>query len=115
MQLLDLIISKAYAADPAPALGGGIEQIILILLFIAVFYFLLIRPQQKRAKQHKKLISELAKGDEVMTTSGIYGRIVKLGENHIELEIADKTKIILQKGSVTSNLPAGTIDGLAKG
>ena len=114
MELINLLIPLAHAEGAAPAtgMGGGMEQIILILLFIAVFYFLLIRPQQKRAKQHKKLIAELAKGDEVTTSSGFYGRIIKLGESHLELEIADKVQVVVQKASVVSTLPKGTIESL---
>ena len=113
MKLTEIFISSAHANEAAASpMGGGFEQIILIVLFIAVFYFLLIRPQQKRAKQHKKLIAELGKGDEVVTASGIYGKVVKLGENHLELEIADKVKVMVQKSSVVSTLPKETIEGL---
>ncbi|HJP99012.1 MAG TPA: preprotein translocase subunit YajC [Rhodanobacteraceae bacterium] len=79
----------------------------IILLFV-VFYFLLIRPQQKRAKEQKKMIAELARGDEVIA-AGILGRIENVGEHFLTVEIADKVQIRVQKGAVSTVLPKGTL------
>ena len=107
------IFSYAHAESPAAASGGGgWEQLILIAVFIAVFYFFLIRPQQKRAKAHKKLLSELNKGDEVITSGGIYGRILKVGSDHIVLETGKQQQLVVQKSAISTNLPKGTLENI---
>ncbi|MGH8191037.1 MAG: preprotein translocase subunit YajC [Rhodanobacteraceae bacterium] len=93
----------ARAAEPNPMYSFGF----IILLFI-VFYFLLIRPQQKRSKEQKRMISELARGDEVIA-AGILGRIENVGEHFLTVEIADKVHIRVQKGAVSTVLPKGTL------
>ncbi|HLI18678.1 MAG TPA: preprotein translocase subunit YajC [Rhodanobacteraceae bacterium] len=95
--------AAAHPAEPNPIYTYGF----LILLFV-VFYFLLIRPQQKRAKEQRKMIAELAKGDEVIA-AGILGRVENIGEHFLTLEIADNVHIRVQKGSVSTVLPKGTI------
>jgi preprotein translocase subunit YajC len=80
------------------------------ILFV-VFYFLLIRPQQKRAKEHRKLIENLAKGDEVVTGGGLVGKVVDLGDNFIEVEVADNVRVKVQRQMLASVLPKGTIKG----
>lgn len=103
--LSSFIVAQAGgpAAEPNPIYSFGF----IILLFV-VFYFLLIRPQQKRAKEQKKMISELAKGDEVIA-AGILGRIENVGEHFLTVEIADKVQIRVQKGAVSTVLPKGTL------
>ena len=108
--LLDFFISNAHAADPAPAPGLA-EFLPMILLFV-VFYFVLIRPQMKRAKEHKALVEALAKGDEVVTNGGVLGKITELGENFIQLEVADNTQIKVQRGAIASVMPKGTVKSL---
>ena len=76
---------------------------------MAVFYFLLIRPQQRRMKDQQGMISRLASGDEVVTTGGILGRITEVGDNFITLEIADGVRIKVQKAQVTQLMPKGTL------
>lgn len=93
----------AAAAEPNPIYSFGF----IILLFV-VFYFLLIRPQQKRAKEQKKMIAELAKGDEVIA-AGILGRVDNIGEHFLTLEVADNVRIRVQKGAVSNVLPKGTL------
>jgi len=93
----------AAAAEPNPMYSFGF----LILLFV-VFYFLLIRPQQKRAKEQRKMISELAKGDEVIA-AGILGRVENVGEHFLTVEVADNVHIRVQKGAVSNVLPKGTL------
>lgn len=83
----------------------------LILMFV-VLYFLMIRPQMKRAKEHKSMVEALAKGDEVVTQGGIAGRVAEIGENFIHLEVADKTNIVVQKQAVATVLPKGTLKTL---
>lgn len=104
---MDFFIASAYAQDAA-AQGGLLSFLPLIVIFV-VFYFLLIRPQMKRAKEHKALISALANGDEVVTNGGLLGRVTNVGESFITLELADNVKIKLQKHAVASVMPKGTI------
>ena len=83
-----------------------------ILLMFVVLWFLMIRPQMKRAKEHKAMVEAMQKGDEVLTNGGIAGRITKVGETYIAVEIADNVEISLQKNAVTAILPKGTLKTL---
>ncbi|HET7780295.1 MAG TPA: preprotein translocase subunit YajC [Nevskia sp.] len=107
---MDFLISNAYAqaADPAVQQNPLISFLPLLVLF-AVFYFMLIRPQMKRAKEQRAMIGGLAKGDEVVTNGGIAGRIDELGDSFVTLEIATNVKIKLQKSAITLVLPKGTL------
>ena len=105
------MISLAHAQAAAPAAPGFTQFLPLIIIFI-LFWFMLIRPQMKRAKEQKKMLSELAKGDEVITASGQVGKIAKIGENYVSLEIADGVITHVQKQSIQTLLPKGTIKGL---
>ena len=80
----------------------------LIIIFV-IFYFLLIRPQMKRAKEHKKLVSELGNGDEVVTNGGLLGRITNVGESFVTVEVADSVKIKVQRHAIASVMPKGTV------
>ena len=102
----------AWAADAAPAAAGGmanIAQFVPLILIFVVFYFLLIRPQQKKAKEHKALVEALAKGDEVITSSGIAGRIAKVTDDFVTVTIAENVDIQMQKVAVAVVLPKGTL------
>jgi len=105
------MFSMLFAAAAAPAAAGEPNPMysfgFLILLFV-VFYFLLIRPQQKRAKEQRKMISEIAKGDEVIA-AGILGRVENVGEHFLTVEVADNVQIRVQKGAVSNVLPKGTL------
>ena len=104
------LISDAMAeAAPAAAQGGGYELFIMIAIFFAIMYFMIIRPQQKRTKEHQKLISSLTKGDEVVTSGGMLGKILKVGDNSIKVEIAEGVAVKLQKNSISSVLPKGSL------
>jgi preprotein translocase subunit YajC len=83
----------------------------LIVIFV-IFYFLLIRPQSKKAKEHKQMVGSLAKGDEVVTNGGILGKIAKVGDNFIELEVADGMHVNVQRQAVATLMPKGTIKEL---
>ncbi|WP_136254025.1 preprotein translocase subunit YajC [Onishia niordana] len=109
--MLDFFISQAHAEGGAAA-GGGIAQIVMLGGFVLIFYFLLWRPQAKRAKQHKQLISGLSTGDEVVIGGGMLGRITKVNEEFISMEIAEGTEINVQKNAVASVLPKGTIKSI---
>ncbi|CAL93522.1 probable preprotein translocase subunit YajC [Azoarcus olearius] len=108
-----VLISNAYAQAAASQdpTGGLMGMLPLILMFV-VLYFLMIRPQMKRAKEHKSMVEALAKGDEVVTQGGIAGRVAEIGENFIHLEVADKTNIVVQKQAVATVLPKGTLKTL---
>jgi preprotein translocase subunit YajC len=110
---MSFFISNAYAQAGAPApAGGGIEFMIMIAIFFALMYFMIIRPQSKRAKEHRKLLEALSKGDEVVTSGGMVGKISAVGENFLEVEVSEGTVVKVQKQAVTAVLPKGTIKGL---
>ena len=109
MSLLDLLISPAAAQTAAGAQPNPLFGLLMPLGLLAVMFFVMIRPQMKRQKEHREMMSRLAKGDEVITNSGIAGRVEDLGENFITVEIADGVKIKLQKGAITAVLPKGTL------
>ena len=108
-----MLISNAYAqtAGAAGPLGGLMEFLPIILMF-GVLYFLMIRPQMKKAKEHKALIAALAKGDEVVTQGGIAGRIAKVNDDFVAVEVAEKVEIQVQKSAVALVLPKGTLKNL---
>ncbi len=107
-----MLISPAYAQAAGGATGGGLESMILILLMFGVLYFLMIRPQMKRAKEHKAMIEALQKGDEVVTAGGVLGRISRINEGYITLEIANNVEVQVQRPAVQLVLPKGTIKNL---
>jgi preprotein translocase subunit YajC len=109
------MISLAYAQSAAPSAASGtamIQQFLLPVILVIVFWFMLIRPQMQRAKEQKRMLAELAKGDEVVTASGQVGKIVKIGEQYVSLEIADGVTTHVQKQAIQTLLPKGTIKGL---
>jgi len=104
---MNLFISDAWAqGDPA---GGGLLGLLPFVLIIVVFYFLLIRPQQKRQKQHKEMVANLSKGDEVVTNGGTLGKITDVGENFITLEVATGVQVKVQSHAIQAMMPKGTI------
>lgn len=107
---MSFLISDAYAeAAPAAGQGFGFEQLIFFGGFILIFYFILIRPQQKRAKEHRNLVSALAKGDEVVTNGGILGKVTDVGDEYISVELADNVTVRLQRQAITTVLPKGSL------
>lgn len=101
------LIDMAYAMGPAPQAGAGqggpaglITSLVPLILIFVIFYFLLIRPQQKRAKEHKSMIDNLKKGDKIITSGGIYGVIEAVGTNTITIKVAENTKVKIGKAYV---------------
>ena len=93
----------------ANAGGGGIEMILMMAVFFAIMYFMIIRPQQKRAKEHKAMLEALNKGDEVVTNGGILGKVASMTENFVELSVADNVTVKVQKQAIASVMPKGTL------
>ena len=107
-----MFISQAWAQSGGATQGGGIESMLLIVLMFGVLYFMMIRPQMKRAKEHKVMIEALQKGDEVISGGGILGRVSKISEGYVTLEVAQGVEMVLQRSAVQVVLPKGTIKNL---
>ena len=109
-----MLISPAYAQAAAPAgpFGGDLMAFLPMVAIFVVFYFLLIRPQQKRAKETKSMLAALQKGDEVVTAGGILGKISKISDQYMTIEVAPGTEITVQRGAVSQLLPKGTVKAL---
>jgi preprotein translocase subunit YajC len=103
---MSFFISDALAAAPAEA--DPLMSFLPLILIFVVFYFLLIRPQTKRAKEHKKMVEGLAKGDEVVTNGGLLGRITDVGENFVQVKVAENVEVKVQKQAVANLMPKGT-------
>ncbi len=112
-QLLSFLVADAHAADPAPAgqQGGGLMAFLPLVVIFIIFYFLLIRPQTKRAKEHREMVAKLGKGDEVVTSGGILGRVTDLEDAYLTVEVANGVAVKVQRHAVTQVLPKGTIKG----
>lgn len=107
---MNFLISDAYAQQAgAGSVGGGLELVLMMLVFFGIMYFMIIRPQQKRAKDHKIMLDALNKGDEVVTNGGVLGKIAQIGDNFMQIEIADGVQIKVQKSAIASVMPKGTI------
>ena len=106
------MISPAFAQTTSAAPGGDLMAFLPMILIFVVFYFLLIRPQQKKAKEIRAMLEALQKGDEIVTAGGVLGRISKLGDQYLTVEIASGTEIMVQRGAVAPLLPKGTIKAL---
>ena len=110
MSLLDLLISPAAAQAAAPgAAPSPVPSIVMMVALFGIMYFLMIRPQMKRAKEDRELTAKLAKGDEVITNGGIAGRVDELGENFISVEIAEGVRVKMQRAAIVAVLPKGTL------
>lgn len=113
---MHFIIPIAHAAqaggNSAGPAGGGIEFIVMIVVFFVLMYFMVIRPQSKRTKEHKKLLESISRGDEVITSGGLAGKVAAVGENFIQVEIADNVIVKVQKQTITGVLPKGTLKSL---
>ncbi len=110
------MISLAHAQTAAGGPGGDYTSIIMMVAMFAIVWLMMIRPQMKRAKEHKSMVEALQKGDEVITQGGVAGRITKVGENYINVEIAEgkdgPIEVVVQKQAITNLLPKGTLKSL---
>jgi len=106
---MNALIPDAWAQGAPGAGSSQFAPLAMMVVFIAIFYFLLIRPQQKKAKEHQALVSKLSSGDEVVTTGGILGRVIEVGDSFITLEIAEGVRIKVQKFQVSALMPKGTL------
>ena len=110
---MDFLISSAYAQAAAPtAAANPLMSFLPLVILFGIFYFMLIRPQMKRAKEQKQMIDALQKGDEVITAGGVVGRITKISDAYLSIEIAPNTEINVQRTAVQMLLPKGTIKSL---
>ncbi|MDP2326392.1 MAG: preprotein translocase subunit YajC [Gammaproteobacteria bacterium] len=105
---MGLFIQDAWAQGAAPASDPWLSMLPLVIIFV-VFYFLLIRPQQKRQKEHKEMVAKMGVGDEVVTGGGVLGKVTEVGESFVHIEIADGVQIKVQRHTVGSVMPKGTI------
>jgi preprotein translocase subunit YajC len=107
-----VLIDEAWAQAGSPAFGADIWSMLPIILMFVVLYFLMIRPQMKRAKEHKTMIEALQKGDEVVAAGGVLGKISKISENYVTLQIASNVEVQVQRPAVQVVLPKGTIKSI---
>lgn len=115
MNLLDLLISPAYAQAAAPATpgaGGLMSTLLFPILLLVVMYFIMIRPQMKRTKEHRAMLEKLSKGDEVITSSGIAGTVREIGDSFVSLEVSNNVTLRVQRGAIGHVLPKGTLKSL---
>ena len=109
-----MFVTNAYAQTAPAATGasdspfGGIGSMLPLILMFVVLYFIMIRPQMKRQKEHKAMIEALAKGDEIVTAGGMLGRVSKMGENYLHIEVSQGVEVQVQRSSVVQVLPKGT-------
>ena len=109
MSLLDFLIPTAYAQSAGGQPQGGFGMLVFPVILIAIMYFLMIRPQMKRQKEHKARLDTLNRGDEVITSGGVAGTITDIGDNFVTVEIADNVRVRVQKGAIGNVLPKGTL------
>ncbi|MFV0447600.1 MAG: preprotein translocase subunit YajC [Vibrio sp.] len=108
------LISVAHAAPAGTPAGGGFEMLIMLGMFAVIFYFMIYRPQSKRVKEHKNLMASMTKGDEVLTSGGLVGRITKIAEDndYVSIALNENNEIVLKKDFITAVLPKGTLKSL---
>jgi preprotein translocase subunit YajC len=109
--MISLAHAQTAAAAATDPMGGLMQMLPMILMFV-VLWFLMIRPQMKKSKEHKALLAALAKGDEVVTQGGIVGKVTKVGDSYVSVEIAAGTEVVVQKPSIGLVLPKGTLKSL---
>ena len=110
MNPLDFLIPVAHAqAGAAPAAPSMMSTLLFPIILIAIMYFLMIRPQMKRQKEHKAMLDKLGKGDEVITSGGIAGTVTELGESFITVEVANGVQLRVQRAAIANVLPKGTL------
>ena len=105
---MGFLIQDAFAQDATAASGPWLSMLPLVIIFV-VFYFLLIRPQQKRQKEHKDMVSRMAAGDEIVTAGGVLGKVTDVGDSFVHVEIADGVRIKVQRHTIGAVVPKGTM------
>jgi preprotein translocase subunit YajC len=111
---MSFFISNAHAAAEGAPSGGGFEMLIMLGMFGLIFYFMIFRPQSKRVKEHKNLISSISKGDEILTSGGLVGKVTKIADDNdfISIELNQNNEIMIKKDFVSNVLPKGTLKSL---
>jgi len=109
--IADFFIRPALAQG-APQRGGGLDFIVFIILMLGIMYFLMIRPQVKRARQHREMVAALSKGDEIVTNGGLLGKILEVGETFLLVEVGRGVEVKVQKDAVANAMPRGTLKTL---
>lgn len=107
-----MFISNAYAEAAPPVQGAGLMDFLPLIVLVAVFYFFILRPQSKRAKEQKAMIEALQRGDEVVTAGGEVGRINKVYEQYLGVELAENIEVTVQRSAIQAVLPKGTIKSI---
>ena len=107
-----MLISEAWAQGAAPAADGGLLSMLPIVLMFVLLYFIMIRPQMKRAKEHRAMVEALQKGDEVVAAGGLVGRVSKMGDSYLTLQVAQGVEVQVQRASVQLVLPKGSIKSI---
>lgn len=112
--MLDFLISPAMAqaAGEAPQAPGAMFNVFILGGFVLIFYFLIWRPQSKRAKEHRNLMASINKGDEIMTTGGLLGKVNEVNDQYVVVEVADNVELKMQKSSIAAALPKGTLKSI---
>lgn len=106
---MDFFIGTAWAQGAASPQGGSMGFLLMMGLFFVIFYFMLIRPQSKRAKEHRAMLQALQSGDEVVTAGGILGKVAEVGDNFVTVEVADGVRLKVQKAQISALMPKGTL------
>lgn len=109
---MDFLIADAWAQGASPQGGNPLEMLFLFGILFVVFYFLMIRPQMKRQKEHREMVGNLSKGDEAVTSGGLLGRVKEVGDNFVMMEIAKGIEVRVQKHYIQAIMPKGTIKTL---
>ena len=110
---MDFLIPAAYAQSGQSAGPSPMANIFLLVGMFVVFYFILIRPQQKRMKEHKSLVASLKKGDEIVTNGGLLGKVTEAGDNYLTIELAENVSVKLQRSAVAAVMPKGTLKNIS--
>jgi preprotein translocase subunit YajC len=108
---MEFLIADAYAGSGAGGPGGGLgfESLMLPILFLGLIYWMLIRPQNKRAKEQKKMLESLTRGDEVVTSGGLLGKIMDVGDNFVLIDLGGDIKVKVQRQAISNTVPKGTV------
>lgn len=110
---MSFFVSDAVAATGTPSQSSPYSLVVMLVVFGLIFYFMILRPQQKRAKTHKELMNSISKGDEVLTTGGLVGRVVKVADTgYISIALNDTNEVVIKRDFVAAVLPKGTMKAL---